>query len=187
VRFLIRQLDRLIRQVIGVFEFCDGPECIFRLQWGYAWHDLRLSDGTVVGRGDPVLLLHLWNEHVPPMGAAGPDLAWAVAVRRMLLFSLRRLARWLIETPQRSPVRAIGGVTILASPEEGGARLLERLGFEVFPHRSPLGRFGEYWENFYVWWLMWTYNAASLRQRRLLNLHRAEIWLSTQTLLERYG
>jgi len=186
VRVLIRWLDGLLRRAGGVFEFCADGDCVLRLQRGRARHDVHLPDGAEVRRGEPVLLLHLWNERVPPIRPEGPDLAWAVAMRRMLARSLREVARWLAEHPGRREVRAIGGATVLAAPG-GGERLFRRLGFEVFPYHSPLGRFGEFWENMYTWWLMWAFNNASLRSHRLLRLRRAEVWISVGAFLERYG
>ncbi len=165
MRAFIKFLDHLIRRASGVFEFTDDPECIFRVQIAPAPHPVTLSDGTHIPAGAPVLWLHLWNEHVPRIGPAGPDLSWALRTERMLLRSLRRLAEWMSASPQASAVQAIGGITVLASPagDAGGERLLRRLGFELHPHRNPLGRFGEFWENLYTWWLMWSFNPASLR------------------------
>jgi len=189
MRALIRRFDGLIRRASGVFEFCDRAECLLRLQVARAPHDLHLPGGTLVRAGDPVLMLHLWNEHVPPMGPAGPDLAWAARVYRMWLHSLRAVAHWLADEPGLADMRAVGGMTVLITPGDRGSglRLMRHLGFDVIPYRSPLGRFGEFWENFYAWWLMWAFNAASLRRRRLLHLRRAEVWISVSELLGRYG
>ena len=189
MRTLIQRLDRLIRRINGIFEFCDDDTCVFRLQWKRAPHEIRLSDGTTVRRNEPVLYLHLWSEHIPPMPPQGPDLAWAVTLRRRLLLTLRQLARWVREDSHQSQVRAIGGATVLipAGGNEGGKRLLERLGFDVFPYHGPLGRFGEFWENLYAWVLMWAYNPASVRHRSPRRMRRTEVWMSVQTLLERYG
>ncbi|HEY76327.1 MAG TPA: hypothetical protein G4O00_09125 [Thermoflexia bacterium] len=188
MRTLIRWLDRTGRRISGIFEFCDDAACIFRLQWKRAPHDIRLSDGTSIRRGETVLYLHLWNEHIPPMGPEGPDLTWAVTLRRRLLLTLRQLARWVREGSYQNRVRAVGGaLALLPEGEGGGKRLLERLGFEVFPYRGPWGRFGEFWENLYAWCLMWTYNPASVRHRPPHRLRRTEVWMSIQTLLERYG
>jgi hypothetical protein len=189
MRVLIRGFDGLVRWANGVFEFCDEEECLLRLQWGRAPRDLHLSDGSKVWTGDLVLKLHLWNERVPPLEMAGPDLAWATHVHRRLIHSLRAAAQWLAGQPGLPEVRAIGGATVLISPggESGGSRLMWRLGFDVFPYVGPLGRFGEFWENFYAWGLMWAFNAASLRRKSLLRLRRAEVWMSAHQLLARYG
>jgi len=65
--------------------------------------------------------------------------------------------------------------------------MLQRLGFTVIPYHRSLGAFGEFWENFYTWMLMWTYNPGSLRYRGLWGLRRAEIWMSAEEFLRRYG
>ena len=189
MRALIRRLDGLLRRANGVFEFCAHEDCVLRLQWAGAPHHLHLSDGVEVRAGEPVVMVHLWNEHVPPMGPDGPDLAWAARMGRMLIGSYRAAARWLADQPRLAGVCAVGGVTVLIAPDEDGGslRLMQRLGFEVLPYRNPLGRLGEFWENLYTWWLMRAYNAASLHNRRLLCLRRTEIWMSAREFLERYG
>lgn len=188
MRPLVRAFDRFLRRAIGVFEFCDRPDCLLRLQWGRAPRDLHLSDGVVVRKGAPVLMIHLWNEHLPRPGSAGYDLAWATRVRRMLIDSFRAVARWLSMQPGWEEVEAIGGITVLAlSPDGRVSPLIQRLGFDVFPYRRVLGRFGEFWENFYTWGIMWTFNVASLRDRSLFRLRRAEIWMSRQEFMRRYG
>lgn len=186
MRLLIRCFDRFLRRANGIFEFCDDADCILRLQLSTAGRELRLSDGVVVQRGAPVLMVHLWNERMPPMGKVGPDLRWAVVVHRRLIASLKMIAAWVIREPVAAEVQALGGVTVLASSPEG-RRLLERLGFDVIPHPQPLGDFGAFWENLYAWGLMWTFNAASLRHYQLLRLRRMDMWMSKSRLLERYG
>jgi hypothetical protein len=71
--------------------------------------------------------------------------------------------------------------------EESG--LFERLGFDVLrrDRRDKLRCFGEFWENFYTWWLIWTFNPGSLRRKEFLCMERAQLWISRQALLERYG
>ena len=189
MRILIRHFDRLLRWANGVFEFCAQEECLLRLQLARASHDLHLSDGTRVRAGEPVLMLHMWNEHVPPLEVGEPDLAWAMRFRHLLIHSLQLAARWLASQPGLAGVRAIGGVTVLLPlvDERGSQRLMRRLGFDVFPHQGALGRFGEFWENLYSWGLMWTFNGASLRHRSLLSLRRAEIWMPAERLVGRYG
>ena len=184
MRTIIRGIDRLARRANGVFEFCAEEECLLRLQVARAPHDLHLSDGTQVRAGDPVLKLHVWNEHVPPLGPDGADLAWATRVRRGLIRSLQALARWLAAQPGLADVRAIGGATVLipAGGESGSLRLIQRLGFDVFPYQGRLGRLGEFWENLYSWALMWAFNAASLRHRPLLRLRRTEVWMPIRRL-----
>ena len=187
MRPLVRAFDHFLCRATGVFEFCDDPQCILRLQWARAPRDLRLSDDTQIPKGARVLMLHLWNEHIPRPGPNGPDIAWAMRVQRMLAFSLREVARWLMDQPAGKQPEAIGGITVLALTEDGRVSpLIRRLGFDVFPYRRALGRFGEFWENFYTWAIMWTFAPSSLRSRSLLRLRRAEIWMSRKAFLQRY-
>jgi hypothetical protein len=187
VRALIRAFDRTLCRRYRVFEFDDGPHCILRLQTPRAAHPIRLGDGTVVQRGDPVLMLHVWNERVPSIGPGGPDLAWAARFQRMLLASFRSAARWLAGRPDLAGVRAVGAVTVLIGPDDERGGLLGRMGMQAMPYRNPLGRFGEFWENFYSWALLWTYNPASLHHRRLLTMRRREFWISAEAFVARYG
>jgi hypothetical protein len=189
MRAIVRRFDGLLRRAEGVFEFCGQADCILRLQWARAAHPIPLPDGGPVRRGDPVLIIHLWNERMPPIPPDGPDLAWAARFRRLLIGSYRLVARWLSAQPGLGRVRAVGGVTVLlyGGETQGALRLVERLGFQVMPYHNPLGRFGEFWENLYTWAVMWTFSIVSLRHRRLLRIRRAEIWMSTAEFMRRYG
>ncbi len=105
----------------------------------------------------------------------------------MLVFSLGEAARWLAAQPDGEQVAAVGGITVLAFTDDGRiSPLIRRLGFNVFPYQRALGRFGEFWENFYTWAIMWTFAPFSLRGRSLLRLRRAEIWMSREAFLRRY-
>jgi hypothetical protein len=146
-------------------------------------------NGRTVNAGEPVLELHLWNEHIPPVPPSGPDLAWAILMRRLLIRSFCAVAERMSHDPRLADARAVGGVMSWLSIKghPAGELLLRRLGFMVMPSHNPLGRFGEFWENFYSWWIMWTFNAASLRARQLFNMRRAEMWMSAEEFLSRYG
>jgi hypothetical protein len=187
MRTAIRAFDRALCRRYRVFEFDDSPDCVLRLQTSHAAHPICLGDGTLVQRGDPVLMLHVWNERVPLIGPDGPDLAWAARFQRMLLASLRSAARWLAARPDLAGVRAVGAVTVLVGPDDKRGGLLGRMGMQAIPYRNPLGRFGEFWENFYSWALMWAYSPASLRHRRLLTVRRREFWISAKAFGTRYG
>lgn len=188
MRALIRCLDALLRTVYGVFMFCEDPNCVLRLQLKEVHHSLSLSGGQV-NKGEPVLMLHLWNEHLPPLPPTGPTLAWAVRFQRLLVKSFQAVAQQVCLDPRLVGIRAVGGVfALLPSGENSsGVQLMQRLGFRVFPYHNPLGRFGEFWENLYSWLLIWTYNPASLRSHRLLRLQRSEIWMSKDEFLSRYS
>ncbi len=188
MRFLVYALDALLRRAYGVFEFCQDPDCLLRLQVARASRPLHLGD-QVVPRGSPVLLLHLWNEHLPRIPRAGPDLAWAKVAQRAFLRSLQAVGMYLQCQPHLKDIAAIGGCTALlfTSGQDGGVRLMERLGFTILPYSSPLGRFGEFWENFYSWLLIWAYNPGGLHYRPLFKLRRAEVWMLREDFIRRFG
>jgi len=88
MRALIVTFDHLLSRAYGVYEFCDDPDCIVRLQMARAPHTLHFPDHQVL-KGEPVLGLHLWNKRPPPRPPAGPGLGYpvstpfrSVAVRR---------------------------------------------------------------------------------------------------------
>lgn len=187
MRILLRSIDRLLRWALGVYEFDDDPDCLLRVRLAPTAHVIILPDRKVPA-GAQILELHLWNEHIPPLSPAGPDLAWATRIYRRLKVSFRALAYQIQCDLQLADVQAVGGITALFFPGDGtaGETLFRHLGFTLRPHHSSFGRLGEFWENFYTWWIMWTFNPASLRYRKLRRLRRTEIWMSTAEFLRRY-
>lgn len=188
MKHLIRVFDRFLRWAFGVFEFCGGPDCLLRVRHTTLAHPVTLA-GETFEAGAAVVELHLWNEHLPPLPADGPTLAWAVRTQRRLRESFRALARQLPDDPRLADAQLIGGVTVLplAGAHAGGVKLFEQLSFTILPYRNPLGRFGEFWENLYTWGVMWAFNAPTLAGRGLLRLRRSEIWMTRATLLRHYG
>ena len=91
--------------------------------------------------------------------------------------------------PKYSQVRAVCGESALFSYTDhtGGTRLMEHLGFTILPNHRPLGRFGEFWENLFSWWMLWTYNDVSLHSREFWHLQRTEIWMTVDEFIQRYG
>lgn len=136
-----------------------------------------------------VLFLHLWNERLLGFNTLSSGLGWAKTFQQSFLWSLGEVALYLDDHPGMAEVRAVGGVTVLldSGGHKGGTRFVERLGFTVLPYYSPLGRFGEFWENFYSWILIWTFNPPNLHYRRLRSLQRKEFWISTGEFRRRFG
>ncbi len=187
LRAIIRRFDDWLSVIEGVQPFTDDPRVILRLQdRSFAW-DMPLADGVLV-RGSPVLVVHLWNERMPLIGPSGPDLAWALRTERLVVHSFHCVGHHLAGTPRLDGVRAVGGTIaqIRLDGPDGGRALLEHLGFSIFPYHRPAGAFGEFWENFYSWWLMWTYNPASVAHRNILDLQRNEFWMSRAQFLRRF-
>jgi len=182
---VILSFDALVRRTVGVFEFTQDPACILRLQHKTLGRALTLP-GIEAPRGAPVLMLHLWNERIPSLPSEGPTLAWARWISHSLVDSLRLVRAYVIgQLPPPGP-RAVGAITVLGLAS-GTADVLAHLGFQAQPCSNPLGRFGEWWENAYTWCLMWAYNPASLRGKRLGHLRRTEYWMSAPDFLDRFA
>jgi hypothetical protein len=188
VRRLIRRLDGFLRGAYGVFEFSDSQDFILRLQVASISHPLSFSDDTIPA-GEKVLVLHVWNEHMLPMPPGGADLGWTKKMFQAFLKSLGEAADYIKSEPAIRDVRAVGGTTVLlfSGDRSSGARFIEKLGFTIMPYSNPSGRFGEFWENFYSWMLMWTYNPGSVRYRHVMGFKRAEFWMPIEEFVERYG
>jgi len=188
MRFIIHAIDRILRRCNGVFEFCDHPDCVFRVSVGVSKYSLRIPDGEIPV-GTKVLELHFWNEHIPPMPSSGSVIGPAVKLRRRVASSTQRLAEAIENDPRLAGGRAVGGVTPLFtagdnSPAEG---IFRRLGFSVTPHQNPRGRFMEFWEEVYAWLLMWAFTLGNQNQRSLSGLRRSDFWISADDFLRLYG
>jgi hypothetical protein len=190
LRAIIRRFDTWLSHVEGVEPFTDDPNCIIRLQVASATHSLTLPEATIPC-GANVLLLHTWNERMPVIPPDGPDLAYGLRFQRLMLASFELVARHILANSTLQSVQAVGGVTahIPLKEADGGRTMLEQLGFTSMPyHRHHFwGAFGEFWENFYTWWLMWTFNPISTRHRKLWDLQRTEFWMTKKAFLKRYS
>lgn len=187
LRWIIRRFDDWLSHVEGVEPFTDDPQIILRIQNSRAAWDIPLPEHTIA-IDSKVLMLHLWNERIPPLPPQGADLSWARQTQRLLIYSFHAVAQHISATPHLKDISAVGGVIaqINLAGADGGRAFLEHLGFTIFPYHRPAGAFGEFWENFYTWWLMWTFNPASAKHRGLFSLQRNEFWMIKETLLERF-
>lgn len=188
MRTAVRGIDYLLRLHGRLFEFSQDPECLLRLQLSTAPHTVTIND-RIISRGEPVLGLHIWNEHMPKLPPTGADLEWALRLRRRLIHSFQGIARLMQEDERLAQVSSLYGASALFSQSDhtGGIRMMQHLGFTVVPYHRPLGRFGDFWENLFSWWLMWTFNAASLHSRKFWRLQRTEIWMTKEDFLHRFG
>ncbi len=153
MRFLVLKLDEFIRKSNGVIVFSQDQDCLLRLQVVRAPHEIQHTK-RIVETDEQILLLQLWNERLPSWSKGNTDLAWAGRILHLFYYSLGLVAEYLREEPRLGEVRAVGGVmTILlrAGLYETGSRLVQKMGVTVMPYSNRLGRFGEFWENFYSW------------------------------------
>lgn len=184
-RRAIRSFDAFLRRAYRIEEFTQDPECIVRLGPGRCRKAVRLADGTVLEPGDPVLEMHLWNEHLPPIPPGGHTVAWGARLLYLMRRSLRLLAEHVLGNSRFAGVHALHGIL----PIPGGEalprweRALRHLGFEVVRPQSGLWhRFAAFWENLYTWAIIWAFNPPSLRRRRFGRMVRCHVWLTRKTL-----
>jgi hypothetical protein len=188
LRSVILRFDDFLSRNEGIFIFNPSPDCILRLQVGKAPHAMTLGE-CMITKDQPVLGIHLWNNHLPPLSTTGPNLTWAVRTQRLFVGSLHLAAATVKDDSRLARLGAIFAVTSLFVPQTGPSKIhpMARLGFTITPYHSPLGGFGEFWENFYALWLIWAYNPGSAPARRLFSLRRSEMWMRMEDFLERYG
>ena len=188
MRQLIRWFDGWLRKRLGVFEFSQDADCLVRLRISRLGRRVDLPTDALPA-GSIILEIHLWNEHIPPIPPLGPDIAWASRAGRLFLRSLRSAALYVRHLEGNARPLAVVATTVLVPfGDPSGARsFFTRLGFHLIPAHNPVGRFGEFWENFYTWYLMWAYNAASLRTKQLLRIRRTEAWIPFDEFLRRYA
>jgi hypothetical protein len=182
-------LDRWLRRWHGIYEFTAHRDCIFRAERGLAEESLLLSDGTRVRRGDPVLKVHLWNEHMPSMGQDGPTIAWARRASRALDTSLRELARHVAQCSDLDAVAAICADMRLAPAKQSArlTRIVARYGFEAAKD-SCVGRPGlllRIGENLLMMLLVLATNPIAFRAAVLRRDH-SRVIISRSKLLKRY-
>ncbi len=187
LRWTIRAFDDWLGRLEGVEPFTYDPGVILRVQEGAVGWDVPLVERTIP-RGSAVLFVHLWNDRIPRIPASGPDLRWAVAMQRHLIYSFGCLGRYLAGSSRLDALAAVGGTIaqVQLHGPDGGRLFLEHMGFEIFPYHRPAGAFGEFWENFYTWWLMWAYNPAGLTPPRFLRLRRNEFWMTAEAFRRRF-
>jgi YkoP domain len=130
-------LDSRLQRAQGIFEYSTDPGCFFRIQRTEADQSVAFPDGTRLNVGDPILDLHIWNEHMPPIGRQGPTLSWGRQFSQAIDRSLRALADYLRQNPDLDHIIAIRADMRLRPAERGDqlAKIVGHFGF----HRVPGG------------------------------------------------
>lgn len=186
---LVGRLDVVLRHWYGVYEFTADPRCVLRVGPGRARSTVELADGTRLVAGEPVGVLHLWNEHLPRFPGGKPDLHWAKTMRCRLLTSLQLLARHVACEPAWQEVQAVQAGISLAGALRGGQmrRVASSYGFEVLPaDLSGFRRVHALGEDFLLWGFARAFNPSTLHRQPFFRA-RGDLWISRRTLLGRYG
>lgn len=186
----VLSLDRWLRRRQGIYEYTADARCLFRIERGQADEHLLLSDGTRVRVGDPILRLHLWNEHMPVMGQRGPTVVWARQISRGLDCSLRELACYLAQSTELRHVTVICGDMHVGTVAQCHRleRIVARYGFESAGDRAvgAAGALRRLGETILVLLLVLVTNPIALR-KAVLRRHCRRVFLSRAALEHRYG
>jgi uncharacterized membrane protein YdjX (TVP38/TMEM64 family) len=188
VRSIFYAIDRFLRRQQRTFEFWDDPQCLFRVSVTHTSGPICVSDGEVPA-GAKVLELHAWNEHILHLPPDGSQIAVVRKMYRMVVSSLRVLAGLMEKDPRLAGVQAVGGfMPFFFSTEDSSAeRLFSRMGFAMNVHRKSGGPIRMFGENLHAWMMRWTFNPATLRNRRLSMLRWVDVWMSTDDLVRLYA
>ena len=181
-------LDRWLRRRQGVYEYTASPVCLFRINRGEADLAMTLADGTRLGPGAPILNLHLWNEHVPPMPQEGATVGWARHIHHAVDRSLRELTYWLRRQADLNDIVALRADMRLGTVAQSQqlVRIAARYGFESTDFRAETGSLRQFGENILMYLLVLATNPAAIRTDVLWRDH-ALVYLSRAALERRYG
>ncbi len=86
MRAAVRLIDTMLRISGGVFEFTEDAECILRVALNRVNHTVNLGSEMIL-KGDLVLEIHAWNEHMPKIPKEGANLEWGLRLRRQVVRS----------------------------------------------------------------------------------------------------
>lgn len=184
-------LDKWLQRCQGVVEYSVHPQCVFRMQVGRSHRQLFLRDGTHLRRGQRIVHLHLWNEHIPPVPATGTTIRWARQMQQGMAVALRELAKYLAERRDLADVAAI--CADVPCGTQSRARQLSAImgyyGFETIPEEEPmplLERLHRFGDNILISLMVLAQNSVTLRADTLRRV-RVPIYLSRRGLAERFG
>lgn len=186
---LVGALDGVLRSCYSVIQFSDDPRCVLRIGQSQARHDLLFADGTAIGVGETIGTLHFWNEQLPPFSLSGPDVRWAVVMRRRVVHSLRALAQFVETDPAWCGIKAFRAEAALSSRigDKQLQRVTRRYGFECIDEPASWQRhLHELGECFSAWGLARVYNPAALAHQRFFRPYH-DLWVTHATLIARYG
>ena len=185
----IQAIDRIVRIIYKITPLSDEPDCILRISRSRSKQRVRLSDGVEVAPGDPLILLHLWNERVPDLIQYYETLDWSRLIIRRFMTSLTMLNTYLSHQSWGSDIVAMRGEFGFLIRLEGANPIAARIGLDLVPLEPPGLHIWRraFWDNLYSYVLMWAFNPQSLRGKHLAKLVRAELWISRGRLKQLYG
>lgn len=182
----IRRLDAILRRLHAVREFSDEPECLLRISAARAPANVRLAEGIYVLRGNQILELHLWNEHLPHLLSAARGLGLACSWRRQLAASLSELVEQLDANPSFCAVVALRARTALVPKSRLPKlhRVARGFGFQpaaALGRKTARGRLHRLFDSLLLGALGCAFNPAALR-RNGLRRQPCDLWISRHAL-----
>ncbi len=187
LRNIVRLLDKILRRALGIHEFCLTADCLLRIAVTHPSHKMSLPKTAIASPYDTLIDLHLWNDHFKPLLAGEPAFARATLIQQHLQLSLHFLAEYLVAHPEINAPMIHARVVMPIGERFAKLRTVAKMyGFTVTtPLSHGLSPIHDFFENFLVRALMWTFNPVTSHRRRL-RLRRADLWIHRDTLLNRY-
>jgi hypothetical protein len=178
-RFLVAPCDRTYRFLHNLDSPSSEVGPVARVEVRRSRRTLHLDEGTIIRRGDRIGVLHLNNDRVVALHAAGlPSVGVGLEFRRQLRASLNALARLAGPEGRLNGVPAFEATTIFFH------QWFRRLGFEPDPD-------GLVWPGFvtrYQRALLGSLRPAGPIRLSGATYRRAQrFWISREKLLTRYG
>ena len=187
-RIAVQFLDRTLRFILGIVEFCDREDCILRIATRRAPADVCIPGRIELKWSDKVVELHFWNEHLPAAYRGESPLSWAVRFRKQVRLSLSLLATQATTDPSIASAKAFYARLVL--PLDGRSskcrNVANAYGFSVSgPPRLVFQELHDLFENLLIRALLWVFHPGNLMLRHA-SLERVYWWISREDLLRRY-
>ena len=187
---LILRLDDKLKRDRGVNEFAGCAQSILCVAVVPAEAEVRLSDGTLVALGDPLIEIHFAHQRMP-QAADGAGIGWGARFGRLLNISFRELAAAVDVDPRLKDAKALRARLAFASERNRGdaRRFGARFGLHTIEPPAPVSlarRFHDFGEDLWLVALTWAFNRGALKGRSVLRM-REDLWMSRDQLIAQFG
>ena len=185
VKRCVLAIDWFLRRAHQIRPVSQDPVCLLRFSLTRARHELQLSDGCTIHKGDRLAALHLWNERVSKLGSGGLSLGWAKEFVSQFRASLGLLVPLLLRDARLQSATAVYGELSFLTDMAQAHRFFKAFGFDLVLLDDPGLRVWRraFWDNLFAYGLVMAFSPASLADKRLQELKRAQIWMSRERLL----
>ncbi len=176
---IVRSFDHHYRHWMGIEEFCDNPECVFRIAIISSPARFSFPSGVVVERGAPIGKLHFFNERL--------SLLYSLRGITIIRRSLNALADALTNDAKFKPLVAVGATYF--TPQHSILACIDDLGFETVTDKAyPFlgGWLSHLRGSVYSSFLKQTFT-PNLGPKNARWCPPVPLWMSAKTLKERHG